>query len=207
MPFISNGTTILNNGAFEASLGNLVFLSEQTGTNTSSINFSNPFSSTYLIYYFQIIYLRSVNGQNVRVNFSTDGGSSWTTKTTAPFSLQTAEPGGEAPGTRGPQYSGGYDQASSTDDAILGTINKGGLDTGSDSRFSGDLYLFEPTSTTYHKQFMGRGNSYAEYPGSTDCYYNGYVHDSSAINYVRFLSYAGTGTNIDGHIKLYGIKG
>ena len=27
------------------------------------------------------------------------------------------------------------------------------------------------------------------------------------INYVRFLSYAGTGTNIDGHIKLYGIKG
>jgi len=207
MPFISNGTTILDNGAFEASLGNLVFLSEQTGTNVSSINFSNPFSSTYPVYYFEIIYLRSVNGQNVTVNFSTDSGSTWATKTTAPFSCQTAEPGGEAPGTRGPQYSSSYDLASSTTEQTLGTINKGGLDTGSDSRFSGNLYLFEPTSTTYHKQFMGRGNSYAEYPGSTDCYYNGYLHDSSAINYVRFLSYSGGIYNIDGHIKLYGIKG
>jgi len=207
MPFISNGTTILDNGAFEASLGNLVFLSEQTGTNVSSINFSNPFSSTYPVYYFEIIYLRSVNGQNVTVNFSTDSGSTWATKTTAPFSCQTAEPGGENPGTRGPQYSSSYDLASSTTEQTLGTINKGGLDTGSDSRFSGNLYLFEPTSTTYHKQFMGRGNSYAEYPGSTDCYYNGYLHDSSAINYVRFLSYSGGIYNIDGHIKLYGIKG
>ena len=123
--------------------------------------------------------MRSVNGQNVRVNFSTDSGSSWTTKTTIHF-LYKQQNLEERNSTRGPQYSGGYGWRC-TGDGILGTINKGGLDTGSDSRFSGDLYLFEPTSTTYHKQFMGKRQFLCRISeSSTDCYYNGYVHDSSA---------------------------
>jgi hypothetical protein len=41
MPFISNGTTILDNGAFSVGLGSLVLLSTQTASASASISFNS----------------------------------------------------------------------------------------------------------------------------------------------------------------------
>ena len=39
MPFISNGTTILDNGAFSVSLGSQVLIKEITASSDASISF------------------------------------------------------------------------------------------------------------------------------------------------------------------------
>src|SRR6056300_1025238 len=114
MPFISNGTTILDNGAFSASLGSLVFISTHTGSDVSSIEITSGIDSTYPIYMFEIVNLRSQSGANLLMNFSSDGGSNFNvTKTTSTFAAANHEPGGEAPGSN-LFYTTSYDLANST---------------------------------------------------------------------------------------------
>ena len=75
MAFISNGTTILDNGAFSVSLGSMVLLSEQTASASASISFTSGIDSTYPIYKFEFINIHpSVQNANPQFNFSTDGG-------------------------------------------------------------------------------------------------------------------------------------
>src|SRR5210317_2146289 len=87
MPFISNGTTILDNGAFSVSLGNQVLISEQTASASASISFTSGIDSTYPIYRFEFIDIHpSTNDVDFQFNLSTDGGSNYNvTKTTTNF--------------------------------------------------------------------------------------------------------------------------
>src|SRR6056300_919074 len=87
MAFISNGTTILDAGAFQASLGNLVLISEQTASSSASVSFTSGIDSTYPIYKFEFINIHpATDGSLFRFNMSTDGGSSYNvTKTTTVF--------------------------------------------------------------------------------------------------------------------------
>ena len=78
MAFISNGTTILDAGAFQASLGNLVLISEQTASSSASISFTSGIDSTYPIYRFEFINCHPSNSTvPFQVNFSSDGGSNY----------------------------------------------------------------------------------------------------------------------------------
>ena len=204
MPFISNGTTILDNGAFSVGLGSLVLLSTQTASASASISFTTGINSTYDIYKFVMINLDSSNSANMEMNFSTDGGSNYNvTKTTTAFVGEHDEANAEVARVI---YSSAYDLAQSTDYQPIFTINKGGMDSGADSSGSGSMLLFNPSSTTYVKHFIARSNSYSEYPGSTDNFVSGYCNSTSAVNAVRFRVLNGGG-NITGTIKMYGIKG
>src|SRR6056300_265323 len=94
MPFISNGTTILDNGAFSVSLGSLVFLSEQTASNSSSISFTSGLDSTYPIYKFEFINIHpEFNNVFFMFNGSDDTSSHSydITKTTTAFSASHDE--------------------------------------------------------------------------------------------------------------------
>jgi hypothetical protein len=204
MPFISNGTTILDNGAFSVGLGSLVLLSTQTASASASISFTTGIDSTYDIYKFVMINLDSSNSANMEMNFSTDGGSNYNvTKTTTAFVGEHDEADTEVARLI---YSSAYDLAQSTSYQYIFTINKGGMDSGSDSSASGSMLLFNPSSTTYVKHFIARSNSYSEYPGSTDNFVAGYCNTTSAVNAVSFRVLNGGG-NITGIIKMYGIKG
>tara|TARA_B100001094_G_C18160281_1_gene788888 strand:- start:1537 stop:2154 length:618 start_codon:yes stop_codon:yes gene_type:complete len=203
MPFISNGTTMLNNGAIQANLGSLTLISTNTGSNVSSINITSGIDSTYPIYMFEVTNLRSASGANLLINFSSDGGSNYNvTKTTTAFVASNHEPGGEAPGSH-LTYSSGYDLAQSSSDLYIATINKGGIHTGTDGGIAGNIFLYEPSSTTYVKHFQSRIHSHSEYPGASDCYVAGYLNTTSAVNAVTFKALA---QNCYGTIKLYGIK-
>ena len=203
MPFISNGTTILDNGAFQASLGSLVHISTNTGSDVSSINITSGIDSTYPIYMFEVTNLRSASGANLLMNFSTDGGSTYNvTKTSSGFVAANHEPGGEAPGSN-LFYTVSYDRAQSSDDQYIGMIGKGGIHTGTDGGISGNIFLFNPSSTTFVKHFISRIHAHAEYPGAGDCHVGGYCNTTSAVNAVTFKALA---QNCYGTIKLYGIK-
>ena len=82
MPFISNGTTILDNGAFSVSLGSQVLIKEITASSDASISFvdgSNNvvLDSTYPIYKFEFINIHPSNNLvNFQLNFR-DGGTAY----------------------------------------------------------------------------------------------------------------------------------
>jgi hypothetical protein len=198
MAFISNGTTILDNGAFDVSLGSQVLLSEQTASASASISFTSGIDSTYPIYRFEFINCHpATDNVDFQFNMSTDAGSNYNvTKTTTAFQAYQAE--------TGTAYSLGYqsgdDLAQST--AFQKILN--GTGNGADESGAGTLTLFSPSSTTYVKHFISRSNNYRADTESMQFFVAGYGNTTSAVNAIRFQFSSG---NIDdGIIKLYGIK-
>ena len=75
---------------------------------------------------------------------------------------------------------------------------------GNDESISGELKLFDPSSTTFVKHFLIRAQHYAYHNYSQDSYKAGYCNTTAAIDGVQFSMSSG---NIDaGTFKLYGVK-
>jgi hypothetical protein len=87
MAFISNGTTILDAGAFDVSLGSKILISEATASASASIEFTSGIDSTYDIYKWEYTSIHPQNDiADFQLNFSSDGGSNYNvTKTTTNF--------------------------------------------------------------------------------------------------------------------------
>ena len=198
MAFISNGTTILDAGAFDVSLGNLVLISEQTASSSASIEFTSGIDSTYPIYKFEFINIHpQTNDIHFSINFSTDGGSNYNvTKTSTYFRARHKEDDATAELA----YSTVFDVAQSTGEAYIFDS----VANDNDGSWSGELKLFNPSSTTFVKHYISRIQGMSASPLSNDVYSAGYGNTTSAIDGVRFIMSSG---NIDsGTIKLYGIK-
>src|SRR6056300_639355 len=192
MAFISNGTTILDNGAFDVSLGNLVLLSEQTASGSASIEFTTGIDSTYPIYKFEYINCHPSSASTLSFLGSTNGGSSYgvTNTSTSFYALHT-----ENDATTSLSYNIFQDLAQSTSrQGLIGTLS-----TDNDSSGSGDLYIFNPSSSTFVKHYIANANgSNAQ---SVNSYTAGYFNSTSPINAIKFEMSTG---NIDsGTIKLY----
>ena len=205
MAFISNGTTILDAGAFSASLGAMTFIKNVTVSGASNATIlhgssSVVFDSTYPVYVIKYINVMSSAGQNVAMNFTTNGSDYNVNITATPFVAEHSEDDSSVARL---MYSTGYDQAEGTDQVVF-NINKGGLQNDSDASASGEIYIYNPSSTTFMKHFVSRANSMSEYPGSTDNYVAGYANTTSAVTGVRF--HAVSGNTISGTFLLYGIK-
>jgi len=196
MPFISNGTTILDNGAFSASLGSLVHISTQTTAGAASVNFTSGINSTYPIYMFELINCTcSNNGRGIDFYLSTDGGTNYNAnKTTTIINAYHSESGGS--GTL-QQITGVKSPVDSGDGLFLNYTD------GSASGMSGTLLLFNPSGTTHYSHFMARTNGKNDDDTTNDLFSAGYVNSTSAVNAVRFDTFDG---NIIGTFKLYGIK-
>ena len=205
MAFISNGTTMLDAGAFTASLGAMTFIKNVTVSGASNATIlhgssSVVFDSTYPVYVIKYINVMSSAGQNIAMNFTTNGSDYNVNITATPFVAEHSEDDSSVARL---MYSTGYDQAEGTDQVVF-NINKGGLQNDSDASASGEIYIYNPSSTTFMKHFVSRANSMSEYPGSTDNYVAGYANTTSAVTGVRF--HAVSGNTISGTFLLYGIK-
>jgi len=198
MPFISNGTTILDNGAFNVSLGSQVLISEQTASASASIEFTSGIDSTYPIYRFEFINCNPATDSVVfQFNLSTDGGSTYAvTKTTTTFRTYHSE--GGVGGVL--QYLTGQDLAQSTS---FQNISDSDIGNGSDESCSGSLEIYNPSSTTFVKHFSTTMNTYQSVNYSMNNFTAGYGNTTSSIDAIKFQMSSG---NFDGTIKLYGIK-
>ena len=185
--------------------GSMTLIKEQTASSSASISFVDGSSdvvldSTYPIYLFKFINIHPQNsGEALKVNFSSDGGSNYNvTKTTTVFVSQHFENDSSA----SLSYVTGQDTAQGTGDQILNV-----LANDNDSGCSGEMFLYNPSSTTFVKHFMARTESFVVSGGNPklqDQFVAGYCNTTSAIDGVKFLITTG---NIDaGTIKLYGIK-
>ena len=200
MPFISNGTTILDNGAFSVGLGSQILISEATASGSSSIEFTSGIDSTYDIYQFELINIHgSINTSDLTFNLSSDGGSNYNvTKTTTVFRSFNYEDNSLAL----LQYYAANDLAQGTGYQTVSDA----VGTGNDENLCATMQLFNPSSTTFVKHFIGRyQHTLRDSLASDEFYVAGYGNTTSAINAISFKFDSG---NIDaGTIKMYGIKG
>ena len=207
MAIISNATTIADAGAFSAGQGAMVLIKTLTASSSSTLSFVDGASSvvlddTYPIYKFVFTNIHpATDQQEFGFNASVDTGSNYNaTKTTTFFYGYNRA----SDGANTFQYDANRDLAQSADSQII-TFNSN-IDNYSCS--GGELYLFNPSSTTFVKHFIANTNDDAQTSGeaglSSFCHVGGYLNTTSAVDAVRFSFSSG---NIDaGTIKLYGIK-
>ncbi len=185
------------------SAGAMTLIKEQTASSSSTIDFVHGTSdvvldSTYPIYLFKWI---SCHPETNNVKFQAgfrDGSTNYdATITSSAFNATANEAGNDA----GLNYQAGRDQAQGTSYQDLTAFNG----NQNDSATSGELWLFNPSSTTFVKHFISRSQQMnVEAPYSTDDYRGGYCNVTATIDAVQFKMSSG---DIDaGTIKLYGIK-
>jgi len=180
--------------------GKMTLISSQTASGSASIEFTSGIDSTYPIYRFEFINLHLSSESKVGFQASTNGGSSYGITLTSTFFYSIHS---ENDTYTGLSYEGGSDLAQSTSDQIIHPSTDG-IDN--DENSCGEMYLFNPSSTTFVKHFMGKSNQNGS-GGNNDFhnnYFAGYFNSTSALNAIIFRPASG---NIDsGTIKLYGIK-
>ena len=178
-------------------LGGLVLLATETASSSDLITFDSNIDSTYKEYIFKFIDIHpETDGSIFQVNFR-DGGSSYdATKTTAFFDSYHYE---DDSGTPAIGYAAAADLAQSTGTQRV-AVNVGG---DNDQCTAGYLHLFDPSNTTFVKQFICRMNTARNIDQTVDSFMAGYCNVTAAIDGVQFSMSADA---IDaGTIKLYGV--
>ena len=168
-------------------------------SNISFVNGSNSvvLDNTYKTYLFKFINIHPSNDSQIfEFNGTTDGTNFNVTKTTTVFAANHDEADSEAAIT----YMGSYDNAQSTNFQDI----QREVGNGNDECFVAEMFLFNPSSTTFVKHFMARANTYRANNQSEEFNVAGYFNTTSAITGIKFQFEGGT---IDsGRIALYGIK-
>jgi len=174
-----------------------------TASSSSTLSFVNGSSdvvldNTYPVYLFKMINIHpATDGADFTFNMSADSGSNYNvTKTSTNFIARLDEDDSDAQIS----YIGNNDLAQGTGFQIIGD----GVGSDNDQSGSGQLFLFNPSSTTFVKHFISNFNGYRTSDANFKVYVAGYGNTTSAIDAVQFKF---SGGNIDaGTIKLYGIK-
>jgi hypothetical protein len=177
--------------------GSMTLLQTQTASSSATIDFTSNIDNTYDSYVFKFINIHpQTNDVSFDINFSTDGGSNYNvTKTTTVFRARHKEDDTFTQLT----YDTGFDLAQSTSNQPLSDT----LSNDNDANASGNIFLFNPSSTTYVKHFICNFNALSDSPLTNNQYVAGYGNTTSAINAIRFQMSSG---NIDdGIIKMYGV--
>ena len=183
--------------------GSLVPIKTLTASGSATLSFVHGtdgvvLDSTYPIYKFEFINIHpETDNRRLTVGFR-DGGTNYdATKTTTVFVAYHEE----SDGSPEVGYRTGEDLAQSTDfQGITGLISA----NETDANGNGELFLFNPSSTTFVKHFIATSNCQTASNESTNDYVAGYCNVTTAIDAVQFKMSSG---NIDsGKIKLYGIK-
>jgi len=183
--------------------GAMTHIKTLTASGSSTLSFVDGSSdvvldSTYPIYVFKYITIHpATNDQAFQFQGSIDSGSNYNVAmTTTKFRAYHLENDGGS----GLVYQTFSDQANGTSFQNL----HGGLGNGSDEQCCGELFLFNPSSTTFVKHFIHKGIQYQSDNYPQNEFVAGYFNTTSAINAMQFKMASG---NLDsGKIKLYGIK-
>ena len=178
--------------------GSMNLISTQTASSSSTISFTSGINNTYDSYVFKIINMHPASDDAIlQFNLSADTGSNYNvTKTSTFFEALHLEDGSEG----SLSYVTGRDIAQGTGFADLTQ----GVDNGNSADGCGTLQLFNPSSTTFIKNFIFSGNIKGNGTKCQSTYVAGYGNTTSAVDAIQFKFSSG---NIDsGVIKLYGIS-
>ena len=200
-----NNRSIANISAVPGAAESLTHIKTLTASGDSTLSFVNGSSdvvldSTYPIYLFKFINIHisgSSGNYQFKFNMSADSGSNYNVAKTTTFFYSYHY---ENDSGTGLTYVTGGDLAQGTGSQPLSY----GQGVENDESVSGELYLFNPSSTTFVKHFTATTNFYNHGDASINIHTAGYGNTTSAVNAIRFEL---DSNNKDaGTIKLYGIK-
>ena len=176
-------------------LGDMVLVSSATASSSASLTFTLADYKEYQFYFVNIH--AATSGAEYQFNLSIDSGSNYNVaKTSTAFESYHMEDDSGA----GLVYQGNADLAQGTGDQQLFR----NLSTDNDCSYSGYLKLFNPSSDTFVKNYIARGNGFNTTPLSDDFNVAGYANTTSAVDRIIFRMSSG---NIDsGTILMYGIN-
>ena len=180
--------------------GNLTLLTTATASSSATLSFASSINSTYNSYMFKFIDIHpATDNVKFEFNLSVDTGSNYNvTKTTTWFNTFHDEADSN--------YNLRYDTADDAFDLAQGTgfaTFDAGLGNDNDQSCIGTLHLFNSSSTTFVKHFIGTSNSALFHNYTRQAYVAGYGNTTSAVDAVQFKMSSG---NIDaGTIKMYGV--
>ena len=177
--------------------GNLTLLTTATASSSATLSFTSSIDSTYNSYLFKFINIHPSAGDRQLVFQGNAAGGSGFNETITSTSFRAYHDEGDS--ATGLEYRGADDQQQGTDFQKLSDTVK----TDNDASVSGELTLFNPSSTTFVKHFIAVTNAYNQDVYSMNTFAAGYFNTTSAIDEIQFKMRTG---NIDsGVIKMYGV--
>ena len=168
----------------------------QTASASATISFTSGIDSTYDKYVFKFYNIHpATDGATLNFQANAAGGSGYNETMTTTYFLTYHDEGDSTPALG---YEASLDQAQAT---RFQRLAKSG--NGNDECSSGELCLFNPSSTVFVTHYFSRTqNLYTA--NSEDDYSAGYFNTTSAIDEIQFKMSSG---NIDaGQISLFGIS-
>ena len=192
-------------GLTTAAEGSMVLIKTVTASDgDASISFVDGtddvvLDNTYPTYLFKCINMHpETNSVTFGFQGNAAGGSGYNeTMTTTWFQAYHNESGTDNTSLN---YQASEDQAQGT--AFQGLCESLGSDN--DQNYCGELWLFNPSSTTFVKHFMVKGSETYQSDFANSARVAGYFNTTSAIDEIQFKMSSG---DLDaGSIKLYGIK-
>ena len=194
--FTSNGSGVLSSVNSAFGKGGPTLLDTETASGHSELNFESNIDSNYSLYIFRF-YDYNPATDNTHLTFQGSinaGGAYAVAMTTTVF------------------YARHYESDASTltydsgDDQMLGTGYQKitlGVGNDSDASASGELYLLNPSSTTYITHWWCESQLMYALDASTNYYSAGYFNTADNIDAISFKPVSG---NFDGVIKMYGLN-
>jgi len=179
--------------------GSLKLISTFTSDGSdATATFASGIDSTYKEYIFKFIDIHSQTNEVVlTMNGSTDSGSNYNvTKTTTYYESWHSESGSAS----GVSYSTSRDMAQNTGFCDL----QSEYGTDNDQAGCGTLHLFNPSSTTFTKNFIFTGNQYHQNDYTQQTRVSGYFNTASAVDAIQFKM--SSGEIQGGVIKMYGVS-
>jgi len=191
------------NGLTTVTEGSMVLIKTLTASSSATISFVDGTSdvvldNTYPTYLFKFVNAHpETNSVELQFNGSSDTGSNYNVaKTTTAFQAYQNEAGTAT----SLMYEPSQDIAQGT--GFQGFFSYVGNDN--DQAASGELWLFNPSSTTFVKHFISVCNVAEQGDVTKHCFRGGYFNTTSVIDAIQFKM---SSDAIDaGTFKLYGIK-
>ena len=203
MGLISNGTTIFDAGALDSGIakGSMTFIKKLTASGASTLTFHDGSSDVVLdntykeyIFTFNNIHTGTDSGK-FQFQGNAAGGADFNETMVSTYFHAQHNHGGTF--TRL-----GYRKAHDNAGTNFTNFTEGGT-AENERSVSGYLHLFNPSSTTFVKNFIAVTNNAQSDDYCTTVYISGYFNTTSAIDEIRFQESTGT---FDGDICLYGIS-
>ena len=180
----------------------MTLITTNSESNAASSSFSSRIDSTYKLYIFKCYDINpATDGAEFQfqVNATDDDGGDYDTSliTSTFFRAYQFEDDSD----QSLDYQTSHDLAQSANHQNLAYD----IGNGADESAAGELFLFNPSNTTYVKHFYSRFIGYGVSSGDPiqyDYFAAGYINDTTAIDDIQFKMSSG---NMDAVIKMYGV--
>ena len=173
----------------------MTLITTNTSSGAASSSFTSSIDSTYKLYIFKFYDLNPATDE-VKFTFQANAASQSGYNETITSTFFTARHN-ENDVTADMYYGTAHDQAQGTSFQQLAFVG-----SDADMSVAGELFLFNPSNTTYMKHFYCTLNCSHHDDVSHNNYITGYFNTTAAITNIQFKMESG---NMDGTIKMYGV--